>query len=217
MKILLADDDLVTSEIIKEQLQQWGYEVICKYNGVDAWEALQAKEAPRLVILDWQMPGLTGLEICKKLRSRTSGSYVYVVLLTSLADKSDLIQGMEAGADDFLTKPYNAHELRVRLHAGKRIVALEEELLTTLEQTRRLVVKDASAYSNDLLTSREIDILRLVALGSTNEDIALIFHLGPDWVIAHMNNIMDKLGAKSKEEAATIALNKGLIPQRTHV
>lgn len=217
MKILLADDDMVTSEIIKEQLQQWGYDVICTYNGIDTWQALQEEHAPKLVILDWQMPGMTGLEICKKLRNRKSGSYVYVVMLTSLSDKTDLIQGMEAGADDFLTKPCNPHELRVRLHAGKRIVVLENELLMTLQHMRQLSVKDNSVQPERLLTSREVDILRLISLGSTLEEIALIFHLGPDWAIAHMNNIMEKLGANTREDAVTIALSKGLIPQKTHV
>jgi two-component system, cell cycle response regulator len=102
--------------------------VVSVEDGMLAWEALQQENAPRLTILDWMMPGLDGSEICRRLRHSSKGAYVYVLLLTSRVGKEDIVAGMEAGADDYLSKPFDAQELKVRLRAGKRIVDLEEAL-----------------------------------------------------------------------------------------
>ena len=93
-----------------------------------AWEVLQHEDSPRLTILDWMMPGLDGSDICRQLRQSSQGAYVYVLLLTSRVSKEDIVAGMEAGADDYLGKPYDAQELKVRLRAGQRIIELEEAL-----------------------------------------------------------------------------------------
>lgn len=211
MKILLAEDDLITSEIVKEQLEQWNYSVYCAYKGTDAWEILQQDDGPKLAILDWQMPGVTGLEICKRLRSRTSGSYVYVIMLTSLSDKANVVQGLEAGADDYLTKPCNPHELKVRLMAGQRILSLENELLATLGHVKESMFKDTSTIYETRLIGREIEILRLIAAGKTNEEIALAFQLSPDWVNAHLTNIITKMGVNTRQEAVDKALRDGYL------
>lgn len=208
MKILLAEDDLVTSEIIKENLQQWGYEVICKYNGMDAWQALQGDDAPKLVVLDWQIPVFSGVEICRKLRTMKTGSYVYVVMLTSLTEKVHVVQGLEAGADDYLTKPCNPHELKVRLQAGQRILSLESELLSTLTQLKESVLNNA--YDTKL-TGREMDILRLIATGKSDDEVARAFHMSPDWVSAYMSNIIQKLDVQSRGEAIQKAIRDGIV------
>jgi DNA-binding response OmpR family regulator len=208
MKILLAEDDLVTSEIIKAHLQQWGYDVICKYNGMDAWEALQGEDAPKLVVLDWQIPVFSGIEICRKLRNLKKGSYVYVVMLTSLTDKSHVVQGLEAGADDYLTKPCNPHELKVRLSAGQRILGLESELLSALTQLKESVSNNV--YDTQL-TGREMDILRLVATGKNDDEVARTFHMSPDWVLAYMSTIIQKLNVHSREEVVQKAIRDNIL------
>ena len=128
MRILIADDDDVSRCKLEALLSKWGYEVISVEDGMLAWEALHQENAPRLTILDWMMPGMDGSEICRQLRQSRKGAYVYVLLLTSKVGKEDIVAGMEAGADDYLGKPFDAQELKVRLRAGKRIVDLEEAL-----------------------------------------------------------------------------------------
>ena len=128
MRILIADDDEVSLCKLESLLCKWGYEVISMPDGSSAWEVLQHDNAPRLTILDWMMPGLDGSEICRRLRQSSNGAYVYILLLTARVGKKDIVEGMEAGADDYLSKPFDAQELKVRLRAGQRIVDLEEAL-----------------------------------------------------------------------------------------
>ncbi len=128
MRILIADDDEVSRCKLEALLSKWEYDVISVEDGMLAWETLQQENAPRLAILDWMMPGLDGSEICRQLRQSSKGAYVYVLLLTSRVGKEDIVAGMEAGADDYLSKPFDTQELKVRLRAGKRIIDLEEAL-----------------------------------------------------------------------------------------
>jgi diguanylate cyclase (GGDEF)-like protein len=97
-------------------------------NGNEAWRILESDDAPRLAVLDWMMPGLDGVQICRRVRSANRDPYIYIVLLTARTDAEDLVEGMEAGADDYLTKPFNAQELRVRIRAGHRILNLQDAL-----------------------------------------------------------------------------------------
>jgi two-component system, cell cycle response regulator len=134
--VLVAEDNPVSQAILRSMLTKWGYTVEIAKDGVEAWAALQAQNAPRLAILDWMMPGLDGVEVCRRLRDAPREPYVYVLLLTARTTSEDLVEGMEAGADDYLTKPFNAQELRVRLRAGRRILDLQEELLRAREALR---------------------------------------------------------------------------------
>ena len=134
--VLVAEDNLVFRTLLRNLLAKWGYAVEIAKDGVEAWAALQAANAPRLVILDWMMPGLDGIQVCRRLRDAAREPYVYVLLLTGRTAAEDLVEGMEAGADDYLTKPFNAQELRVRLRAGRRIVELQEQLLSAREALR---------------------------------------------------------------------------------
>jgi diguanylate cyclase (GGDEF)-like protein len=142
MKILAAEDNLIFQSMLRSMLSKWGYEVLTARDGVEAWEILQSKEAPRLAVLDWMMPGLDGVEVCRRLREGPQEPYTYVLLLTGRTDCQDLVEGMEAGADDYLTKPFNTLELRARLRAGRRIVQLQEELLAAREELRRQATHD---------------------------------------------------------------------------
>ena len=142
MRVLIADDSIVSRHLLDATLRKWGYEVVVACDGVEAWNILQSPDAPKLVILDWVMPGLTGPEVCRRVRERAKApetkneSYTYILLLTSKSLKEDLIEGMESGADDYVTKPFDQHELKVRLRAGTRIIDLERELIAAREELR---------------------------------------------------------------------------------
>src|SRR5437588_4029580 len=122
-------------------LKKWGYEVVVAATGLEAWELLQAPDAPRLAILDWMMPGLDGVEVCRRVRELNREPYIYILLLTSKDTSDELVEGMEAGADDYLRKPVNSHELRVRLRAGRRILDLQEEMVRAREVMRDQVTR----------------------------------------------------------------------------
>jgi two-component system cell cycle response regulator len=136
MRILIAEDEPVSRLLLERFLQQWGYEVVSASDGDEAWWILQREDAPRLAILDWMMPGMDGPQICREVRRRVGQPYTYLILLTAKAQKEDLVEGLEAGADDYLTKPFDANELRVRLRAGRRILDLQEYLISSSEAQR---------------------------------------------------------------------------------
>jgi len=115
MEVLIADDDPVSLHLLKTKLLKWDYQVTICTDGQEAWKILQSETPPRLAILDWMMPGLDGVQICQNVRAHRGTPYIYMLLLTSRADPADLVAGMEAGADDYLIKPFNVEELEVRL------------------------------------------------------------------------------------------------------
>ena len=125
MRILIADDSLVSRHLLEATLRKWNYEVTVACDGNEAWNILKGDDPPRLAILDWVMPGISGPEVCKRVREHAKNgelNYTYLLLLTSKSQREDLIEGMEAGADDYLTKPFDQHELKVRLRAGSRVI-----------------------------------------------------------------------------------------------
>ena len=144
MRILIADDSIVSRHLLDATLRKWGYEVVVACDGIEAWNVLQSEDAPKIAILDWVMPGLTGPEVCRRVREKTKDNetYTYILLLTSKSLKEDLIEGMEAGADDYVTKPFDQHELKVRLRAGTRIIDLERELVAAREELRDQATRD---------------------------------------------------------------------------
>ena len=142
MRVLAAEDNPVFQSMLRTMLTKWGYQAVIARNGTEAWRILDSEDAPRLAVLDWMMPGMDGVEICRRIRSANREPYIYILLLTARTESQDLIEGMDAGADDYLTKPFNAHELRVRLHAGRRILNLQEELLKAREALREQATHD---------------------------------------------------------------------------
>jgi len=142
-RVLAAEDNPVFQTMLRNMLSRWGYEAVMARDGSEAWEILRAPDAPRLAILDWMMPGMDGVEVCRRVRAAAPEPYVYIVLLTARTQSEDLVEGMEAGADDYLTKPFAAQELRVRLRAGTRILDLQEELLCTREALRLQATHDS--------------------------------------------------------------------------
>src|SRR6202142_789519 len=127
-RILIAEDDPVSRRLLELFLVKWGFEVSIATTGTEALQMLERLDAPRLAILDWIMPGMEGVQVCQKLRESADRKYVYVLLLTVRTQKEDLLQGLESGADDYLTKPFDSQELRARLHVGQRILDWEDEL-----------------------------------------------------------------------------------------
>ncbi len=143
MKILIADDDDVSRRVLQATLTQWGYEVFIACNGIEAWQMLQDSNAPKLAILDWMMPGMDGIEVCREIRKREESPYTYILLLTARSRKRDIIAGLRAGADDYLTKPFDSQELKVRLRAGKRVLDLQAELVAARESLRYQATHDS--------------------------------------------------------------------------
>jgi len=128
MRVLIADDDPAALLLLEGVLEEWGYEVMMARDGAEAWDMLRRADSPPLAILDWMMPGLDGVEVCRKVRQESEASYVYLILLTGKARTQDIVHGIESGADDYVSKPYEEQELKVRLRAGQRIVELNEAL-----------------------------------------------------------------------------------------
>lgn len=143
MKVLVADDSIVSRHLMMEILRRWQYDPVPAADGQEAWNILQQPDAPRLVILDWMMPGLSGLEVCRRVRQQAKEPYTYIILLTSRGEKTDVVEGMEAGADDYVVKPFDVNELKVRLRAGRRIAELHTELLAAREALRDEATRDS--------------------------------------------------------------------------
>jgi two-component system cell cycle response regulator len=136
MRILIADDELMSRRLLQMTLERAGYSVTAVENGRQAVEKLSQADRPRLALLDWMMPELDGPGVCREIRKSKNQSYVYMVLLTSRGEKEDVVAGLEAGADDYLVKPFNAEELKARLRTGLRILDLEDRLVEAREQMR---------------------------------------------------------------------------------
>ena len=136
MKILIAEDDAVSRRVLESFLTKWDYELVVARDGDEAWQAFQEEDAPQLAILDWMMPGMDGLQVCREVRKRNKEPYVYILLLTAKGQKEEIVEGIEAGADDYLTKPFDAGELRARLRAGRRILALQGALVSARDALR---------------------------------------------------------------------------------
>jgi phosphoserine phosphatase RsbU/P len=134
MKVLIADDDVVLRHSLKVHLERWEYEVSECADGRQAWKAMQSNDAPSVAVIDWNMPGMDGPTICQELRETPSLSAMYVILLTSNAEQKDVIAGLESGADDYITKPFDWGELRARLRIGTRIVSLQQALAARVSE-----------------------------------------------------------------------------------
>ena len=145
MKILIAEDERITRRKIQRHLEKWEHEVIAVEDGAIAWNILQEQEIP-IVITDWVMPEMDGLALVRKIRSKVNAHYTYIILLTSKSEKVDIVEGMEAGADDFLSKPFDQNELNVRLRAGIRIIELEQNL----DQRNQELLSANTRMKNDL-------------------------------------------------------------------
>ncbi|HXB71194.1 MAG TPA: diguanylate cyclase [Candidatus Acidoferrales bacterium] len=174
MRVLAAEDNPVFQSMLRTMLTKWGYDAVIARDGVEAWNVLQGEDAPRLAILDWMMPGIDGVEVCRRVRVADREPYIYILLLTARTDSQDLVDGMEAGADDYLTKPFNAHELRVRLRAGCRILDLQQQLLHAREALREQATHDG--LTKLLNRSAILEVLRneIARAGREHQPLSLL-------------------------------------------
>jgi len=195
MKILVADDDSMMRTLLLSGLPRLDYRVEIAEDGDQAWSVLEQPDAPEIAILDWMMPGMTGVDICHKLRQRKDAAYVYVVLLTGMDTLDHLVKGMEAGADDYMTKPFKPAELNARLRAGRRILDLQRELLAAQAQLQILADRDSLTS----LSNRRIVLARLQEeLARTERDRNPVGVILLD--IDHFKQINDTLGHARGDE-----------------
>lgn len=134
MRVLIADDDIVTSRRLRGLAEAWGYEAVVTTDGPSTVATLERPDPPRLILLDWVMPGIDGVSICEWIRQQPDGQQSYVIMLTSRSTHRDMVAGFAAGADDFLVKPFDADELRSRLKAAERIVNLQTQLAAHVDE-----------------------------------------------------------------------------------
>lgn len=207
MKILIAEDDAVSRIALEGFLTKWGYQVLATADGEQALKAFDDDVPPQLAILDWMMPGLDGLEVCRQVRKRGSEPYVYILLLTARDQKQDVVDGIEAGADDYLTKPFDVGELHARLRAGRRILALQGSLVSARDALRFQATHDPlTGLWNRLAT---LDVLRRELARGTREKSSVGIVMAD---LDHFKSVNDTYGhlagdAALREVARRMLLN----------
>jgi len=136
MRILIAEDNLVSKNLQNVALKKWGHDVVAVDDGKAAWEELQKPDAPKLVILDWNMPEMDGLQVCLRVKESGTPDPPYIIILTARTRKEDVVRALEAGANDYITKPFNNIELRARIRVGQRMVEMKEKLAMQVQELR---------------------------------------------------------------------------------
>ncbi|HUI40956.1 MAG TPA: diguanylate cyclase [Terriglobia bacterium] len=189
IRVLVAEDDPVSLRLVETKLKKWGYQVVPARDGTAAMEALSGDDPPQLAILDWMMPRKDGLTVCRELRAQAERPYIYILLLTAKTQQKDLLEGLGAGADDYLTKPFSSDELKARLFAGERILGFQRQLVEAREALRAQAIRDVltGLFNRRYLEEALARELRRAAHGSTPLTV-LMFDLD------HFKNFNDTHG-----------------------
>jgi two-component system, cell cycle response regulator len=197
MQILVVDDSAVYRKLIGDHLRSWDFGVTLANSGSEAWKILEQPDAPKLVLLDWVLPDVDGIEVCRRIRQAgLSGAYVYVILLTGKDGRQHMLDALQAGADDYLVKPFDELELRARLLVGKRILELQEELVSARESMRHAATHDGLT---GLMNRVEImDMLKRELERARRERKPVGVILGD---IDHFKSVNDTLGHLFGDEA----------------
>lgn len=175
MKILVADDERITRMLLEETLTEWGFEVISVSDGVKAWETLQQPDGPQLAIVDWQMPQMDGIELCRRVREEIGSALPWLILLTARDSSADIVSGLEL-ANDYVTKPFDQDVLRARVNVGIRIVQAEERLLEM--ERDRVLAETAGAAAHEM--NQPLSVLMALSellVAKVSEDDPLKPHL----------------------------------------
>jgi sigma-B regulation protein RsbU (phosphoserine phosphatase) len=134
MRVVIAEDEPISRRVLEQTLKRWGHDPVVTTDGLQAWEALQKEEPPLIAILDWMMPGLDGLEVCRKTRELPATERTYILLVTARGEKEDIVEGLDAGANDYITKPFDSAELRARVQVGVRVLELQQSLADRVKE-----------------------------------------------------------------------------------
>jgi diguanylate cyclase (GGDEF)-like protein len=205
VKALVADDDTASRILLQKVLTKWGYEVVTASSGEEAWRILTGEDPPDLAVIDWMMPELDGVEVCRRIRALELSSPPYIMLLTSRGDKQDVATGLESGASDYVQKPYDHDELRARLLVGRRFAELNRKLLETQSELRRQALTDPLTH----IMNRRAILARL------NEEMARAPRQGLPLSIGvldidHFKSINDRFGHAGGDGVLQIVVDRAL-------
>jgi two-component system cell cycle response regulator len=189
VRVLIAEDDPVSRHLLRATLTAAGYEPVIAVDGAEALRALDQPDCPRLIVLDWIMPHLDGVELCRIIRKRPQEPYFYVILLTVKEQQQEIVEGLEAGADDYVTKPFDLHELKARLRAGKRIIELQQQLIASRDQLQFEATHDS--HTGLLNHAAILETLRLEVLRSRRESTPLGVIMAD---LDHFKSVNDQYG-----------------------
>jgi adenylate cyclase len=206
-RVLVADDCMVTQAMLSASLAEWGVEVVTASDGQQALDILTSPDPPRLALLDWMMPGYSGPEVCEHVREQESSLYVYMLLLTSMGDKEHLIKGLKSGADDYLYKPFDPDELKLRLQAGARVIALQAELEeknAIIEEKNKFVREVFGRFVTDEVAQQLLDTPEGLKLGGEKRTVTVMMSdlrgftpmsdkLDPNQVVKLLNIYLSKM------------------------
>ncbi len=206
MQILIADDDLTSRKLLEGRLKKWGYDVVSAGDGKEAWEILQKNDAPRLVLLDWIMPHMDGIELCEKIKRGEKIPFTFVIMLTSKTNKEDIVKGLDAGADDYVIKPFDLSELKSRVASGVRILKYEAELKEKNSQLARFA-SEMEVLANER-ARQLVHSDRMATLGVMSAGIAHEIN-NPLTFISNNAQIVQKLWEKNEDSICESLLDKG--------
>jgi two-component system cell cycle response regulator len=211
VKLLLADDDRLSRQVLEEKVTAWGYDAVSVSEGGKALTALLRPDAPRLALLDWEMPGLSGVDVCRVLRGRRDAPYVYIVLCTGRDGQRHLIDGLAAGADDYIKKPYDVHELEVRLRAGKRVVLLQDQLLDAQAELERRALTDSLTGSKNRGAIVDVLTRELARTRRTGRPTSVVL-----CDVDHFKNVNDTHGHPAGDTVLRELVRRVKVEVRTH-